>query len=160
MTRPMTRAGRHRLWVSLSFLLVAPLARPALAVDSDPAFDFRNVAARATEFMGYDRSITLTSGQREVKGRALSAIPAPCCKDYAIRTCCCPCNLARSVWGLARYAIAKRGYGEAQVKGAVQEWLRAVNTSGFSGSACHRGRCGRPFAADGCGGMDEGRLVF
>lgn len=160
MKRLRGRRARGILCLSLSAVLVAAVLPASRAGDADPAFDFRDVPARAKEFMGYQRSITLTPEQQKVKDRALSAIPAPCCKDYSIRTCCCPCNLARTVWGLAHYAIAKRGYDEAQLKGVVQEWLRAVNASGFSGSACHRGRCGRPFEADGCGGMDEARPVL
>lgn len=111
--------------------------------------------AQAIEYIGYYHSIKLTPEQEKIKTQALSAIPAPCCKDYTAATCCCPCNLAKAVWGLSHHLIAKKGYGAARVKTAVQEWLRSTNPAGYAGDACYTGGCQRPFAQNGCGGMDE-----
>jgi hypothetical protein len=106
------------------------------------------------------RSIRLTPEQAAIRDRALGVLPAPCCAQYPLATCCCPCNLAKAAWGLAAYRIAVRGEGEAQVRDAVERWLRATNPGGYTGDACFRGGCERPFHENGCGGMDETRLPF
>jgi len=155
-----------RYWIPAAALAAAALAaaqggflrgatqQPAAA----GAIDFRNARKQAAEFIDYYHSIPLSPDQKEVKNEALSAIPAPCCSEFSIATCCCPCNLAKSVWGLSNYLIARRGYGINQVKTTVKRWIRFTNKSGYSGKACHTGRCNRPFAEDGCGGMNERRI--
>ena len=47
-----------------------------------------------------------------------------------------------------------------RVRSAVAEWHRSINPGGFTGDACFTGGCSRAFANNGCGGMEEGRLVF
>ncbi len=75
-------------------------------------------------------------------------------------TCCCPCNLAKSVWGLTNAMIVREGAGEAQVQSAVRGWLKFVNAQGFTGDVCDTaGGCAREFSHDGCGGMDERNLL-
>lgn len=110
--------------------------------------------------MGYEKSIRLTPQQQKVKQAALRSIPAPCCKEYSIATCCCPCNLAKSIWGLANYAVARLGYDTVQTKALVLDWLRATNPGGYSGDSCYRGGCPKRFSANGCGGMKEDAVVF
>lgn len=121
---------------------------------------FKNVKAQTQEFIGYYRSIALTAEQLKLKERALGSIPAPCCQEYSAATCCCPCNFAKSVWGLSNYLIAKRNYSEAQLKQTVTEWVKFTHPHGYAGNACQKGRCGVSFAEDGCGGMNETQLVF
>lgn len=145
------------LLVVLSLLGSAD-ARGAGLAPMPPSFD--DVKARTQEFMGYEKSIRLTPQQQKVKQAALRSIPAPCCKEYSIATCCCPCNLAKSIWGLANYAVARLGYDTVQTKALVLDWLRATNPSGYSGDSCYRGGCPKRFSANGCGGMKEDAVVF
>lgn len=120
---------------------------------------FNDVTAQAREFMAYNRTIELTAAQESVKRQALSHMAAPCCSDYSAYTCCCECNLSRTVWGLSNHLIAQRGYDAEQVSATVTEWLNFVNPQGFGGNACFDGGCGRPFDKDGCGGMNEAHFV-
>ena len=129
----------------------------AVSTDDIP---FTDVRVQAPEFMGYNNSIKLTADQETIKRAALSGIRAACCKDFSAYTCCCKCNLSRTVWGLANYLIAEKGYGAEQTAQKVTEWLRFVNPGGFAGDACYTGGCARPFAKDGCGGMNEFQLVL
>lgn len=119
---------------------------------------FHSARDQAKEFMGYYHSIALTAEQEKIKQEALTKIPAPCCAEYSIATCCCPCNLAKAVWGLSQYLIVKKGYDAPQVKQTVERWIRFTNDRGYAGDACHKGGCGRPFHEDGCGGMKEDQL--
>ena len=116
---------------------------------------FVDARSDASRYIAYHRSAKLTPEQEAMKEEALSAIPAPCCKDYSIATCCCPCNLAKAVWGLSEQLIVERGYGAEGVRSVVEDWIQFTNADGYSGTACYKGRCGRPFAQDGCGGMNE-----
>lgn len=119
---------------------------------------FYDARRQAAEFIGYYHSIQLTEGQKKTMQEALSVIPAPCCSDYSIATCCCPCNLAKSVWGLSHYLIAERGYDVPKVRALVREWMQFTNSRGYSGTACYRGGCTAPFGQDGCGGMNEKQI--
>lgn len=103
-------------------------------------------------------SISLTAEQEETKNRALLGMPAPCCSRFPMATCCCACNLAKAVWGLAKHLIAEKGYGPERVRAGVESWLAGVNPDGFAGDACFEGRCNLPFHRDGCGGMREETL--
>jgi hypothetical protein len=147
-------------------MLAAVVASAAAASPAAPTGsakkppEFADVKARTHEFIRYEKSIALTPRQEQVKQTALRSIPAPCCKEYSIATCCCPCNLARTVWGLANYATARLGYDASQTRALVLDWLRATNPAGYSGDACDRGGCPKRFAANGCGGMEEDALVF
>lgn len=151
----------------VSFLLVfgVPLAA-SLALDraassgTSRSMKFFDVPSQTAEFIGYARSVTLTPAQQKVREKALRAMAAPCCKEFPLATCCCPCNLAKSAWGLANYMIARRGAGAGEVREAVGAWLAFVNPNGFSGDACNSaGGCARRFAQNGCGGMDERNLL-
>jgi hypothetical protein len=121
---------------------------------------FFDAPSQAAEFIGYSRSITLTPSQQKLKDQVLGAMPAPCCKAYSQATCCCPCNLAKSVWGLSNYLIAKQHVSAARLDRAVKDWLAFVNPKGFSGDVCDTaGGCPRKFSENGCGGMDEKNLL-
>jgi hypothetical protein len=150
-----------------SFVLLfgVPLAA-SLALDraassrTSRSMKFFDAASQAAEFIGYSRSIALTPAQQKVREKALRAMAAPCCKEFPLATCCCPCNLAKSAWGLANYLIARKGARAAEVGDQVAGWLAFVNPNGFSGDVCNSaGGCGRRFAHNGCGGMDERNLL-
>jgi len=147
-----------------SFLLLfgVPLAA-SFALDrvaSSRSMKFFDAPSQAAEFIGYSRSITLTPAQQKVREKALRAMAAPCCKEFPLATCCCPCNLAKSAWGLANYLVARKSATADQVTDAVGGWLAFVNPNGFTGDACDSaGGCARRFAHNGCGGMDERNLL-
>jgi hypothetical protein len=135
------------------------LPAPAAGKGADRGVEFRTVRSDAERFIDYSNSIRLTQAQERIKAEALEAIPAPCCSEYTMATCCCPCNLAKSAWGLSNYLIAKKGSSAGEVRVAVQRWLKFVNPSGFSGDVCSKGGCNRPFGKNGCGGMDQTRVI-
>lgn len=149
--------------VALAAILCASAPRPASALragGSEPsersaALSFTDARRQAAEFISYHRSIVLTPEQQEIMKTGLSRIPAPCCAAYSIATCCCPCNLAKSTWGLSKFLIARRGTSASEVQAAASEWLRFINPRGYTGDACFRGGCERPFSQNGCGGMNE-----
>jgi hypothetical protein len=120
---------------------------------------FTDARAQAREFIAHYRSIELTYEQEQIKVQALAALPAPCCSEYTMATCCCPCNMAKSVWGLSAWLITEKGYGVEQVRQAAVDWIEFINPHGFTGTACSKGRCPRPFTHDGCGGMKESDLL-
>ena len=119
------------------------------------AVTFTDARRQAAEFISYDRSISLTPEQKQIMDQALSSIPAPCCDQFSIATCCCPCNLAKSTWGLSKFLIAKQQATATQVRAAAAEWLQFTNPGGYTGDACFTKGCNRPFEANGCGGMDD-----
>jgi len=124
------------------------------------AVTFTDARAQTEEFLRYEREIQLTPAQEKVKRDALLPLPAPCCSENSAYTCCCPCNLSRSVWGLSAYLIAEHDYDAAAVRAKVEEWLRYIAPDGHSGTACSERGCGRPFARDGCGGMSPDHLIW
>jgi hypothetical protein len=128
--------------------------------DEAGTLTFEGSRAEAERFIGYHRSIQLTPEQEATKREALEAIPAPCCSNFSTATCCCPCNLAKTIWGLSNFLIAEKGFGPDQVRHAVNAWIGAINPSGFTGDACFAGGCGRSFEEGGCGGMHESQLTF
>jgi hypothetical protein len=129
----------------------APAARKARFFDAP---------SQAAEFIGYNRSIELTRAQKKLRDRALAGIPAVCCEKFSAATCRCLWNLAKSVWGLSNYMIARQDAILPQIQKAVQGWLAFVNPKSFSGDACDTaGGCGRNFSSNGCGGMDERNLL-
>lgn len=156
----MTWKGRKKITPVLAALLLGSLGQAGAATEPPKRPRFDDVKARTTEFIGWSSSIQLTPEQKKTKRQALGAIPAPCCKEYSAATCCCPCNLAKSVWGLANYAIAGLGYDVAQTRALTLEWLQATNPAGYSGDACNRGGCPKRFSANGCGGMNEDAVIF
>lgn len=135
--------------------LLVPVLSPALfAAGPAGPVRFHDAQKQSQEFMGYYQSIILSFQQEAIKKQALSTIPAPCCSENSIYTCCCPCNLAKTVWGLSNYLIAKQGYNSEQVHQAAVDWIKFVNRNGYPGDTCHTaGGCQRPFAQSGCGGM-------
>jgi hypothetical protein len=161
---PFRRPGIVQL---VSFLLLFGISLAAsLALDRAASsrgarsVKFFDAPSQAAEFIGYSRSITLTPAQQKVREKALRAMAAPCCREFPLATCCCPCNLAKSAWGLANFMIGRNGATADEVKDAVGGWLAFVNPSGFSGDACNSaGGCARRFAHNGCGGMDERNLL-
>ncbi len=122
-------------------------------------------------FIDYHATLSLTPEQERVVKDALSPFGAPCCDDNPMSTCCCDCNLARSVWGLSGYLVAKRNYGVEQVRDSALKWLRFIQSDYYvgqeledrgvnpnrydlpRGDTCYIGDCELPFTADGCGGM-------
>ena len=141
-------------------LVVSPQVDPvplpvATPVSPPPGRDFR---AEAAKYIGYYNSYRLTPDQEGIKTAALEKIKAPCCDDNSMATCCCPCNMAKAVWGMSAYLIVEEGYNARQLEKAVRDWLAAANPNGFSGHACYTSGCGRSFDQDGCGGMIEGYI--
>ncbi len=162
----MTSRSRWATWITLGTILLGVPLGAALALERAAGtrraapIRFFDAPSQAAEFIGYSRSIALTPPQQRLKERVLGAIPAPCCKDYSVATCCCPCNLAKAVWGLSNFLIARQHASAAELEKAVGGWLRFVNPKGFSGDACDTaGGCARAFSANGCGGMDETSLL-
>ena len=145
-----------------------PVAGAALAIVCKDALraaeiEFRDVAAQSRQFMRWHEEIGLTDSQEAVKKAALGSIPAPCCADNSAYTCCCPCNISRTIWGLSQYMIAKQGASAEQVRSKVQEWIAFIGPrppAGFSGSGCYTGACSMPFDKGGCGGMRADSLVL
>lgn len=154
----MTWIGRKTIVAPLTALLLAS-SGPAGAATGAKRPSFDDVRARTTEFIGWSKTIRLTPQQEKTKREALGSIPAPCCRECSIATCCCPCNLAKTVWGLANYAVGRLGYDAAQTRALTAEWLQATNPAGYSGDSCHRGGCPKRFSANGCGGMKDA-VVF
>ena len=123
-----------------------------------PAFE--GSRAEAETFMEYYDSIQLTAPQEAIRKEALTAMPAPCCSNFSAATCCCECNLSRTIWGLSKYLIAREGRGAEEVRAAAEAWVDAVNPAGFPGDTCSSGGCGRSFSEAGCGGMNPHQLEF
>lgn len=135
------------------------------------------------QFIDWYDSIQLSTEEQVIREEALSSQVAPCCDKYPMSTCCCECNLARSVWGLSAYLITEKDYGANQVQEAASQWLHFIRPDyyvaaaleqdgidpelwGFTTeSTCFSGNCDRPFYTEessehlgGCGGM-EGLIV-
>lgn len=156
----MTWIGLKTTAAALTALLLTSVGQAGTVTEPAKRPTFTDVKARTSEFIGWSKTILLTPQQEKTKLEALGGIPAPCCKEYSIATCCCPCNLAKTVWGLANHAIARLGYDAAQTRALTLEWIRVTNPAGYSGNACHRGGCSKPFSTNGCGGMKENAIVF
>jgi len=125
-----------------------------LAAPSSDLLDFSDPKARTADFIRLYEEIELTEAQEQIKFDALSVIPAACCADNSAYTCCCPCNLSRTIWGLSAWLITEQGADADTVRSEVQRWYATVNTNEFPGDTCYTaGGCGKPFAEGGCGGM-------
>lgn len=133
----------------------------------------------AQTFADWFYEIQLAPEQAVVVEEALKTIPAPCCDDNSVFSCCCTkngriCNLTRSARGLAQWLVSQRGYGVEEVRAAVEEWLRflkpdyylarALESQGLDPAdhglaaheayeSCYQGQCEAPLDAGGCGGM-------
>ncbi|MBU2559478.1 hypothetical protein KKA03_01115 [archaeon] len=122
-------------------------------------YEFYSVEEQTPIFISYYNSIKLTPAQEKIKNDALSRMPAPCCTDYSMASCCCPCNFAKSTWGLAAHLIVNEGYNADQVEDAANTWIAFAYPNGYEGDACYEGRCGVEFENDGCGGMTEQLII-
>ncbi len=146
-----------------TLIATAAFVLPSLAEDGAKKggeLQFTDVKAQSSQFIQYYRSIQLTPAQEAVKKEALEALPAPCCSDNTAYTCCCPCNMSLSIWGLSNHLIAERGWDAEQVRAKVVSWIETINPDGFSGNVCYTGGCNRPFAKNGCGGMRPGHVTW
>ena len=150
--------------LAAAFVALWSFANTSIAASGKPKagdpLAFTDVRKQSEQFIDYWNAIPLPPAQEKIKAEALTSIKAPCCSEYSMQTCCCPCNLAKSAWGLSHYLIAKQGYTAPQVKAAVERWLGFVNPKGFTGNACFTGGCNRPFAKNGCGGMEATRVIL
>ncbi len=124
------------------------------------AGEFEGSREEVLKLMAYYESIRLTPEQEQVRRQALGPVPAYCCKDFSAATCCCECNLSRSLWGLSKVLIAEHGAGALAVRAAVKSLIEVLNPSGYQGNTCPTGRCNLPFKEGGCGGMDKNRLML
>jgi len=150
---------RHRRRILLVCCLAGALAAScSLWGAGEIVFD--DARTQSEQFIEWHRTIKLNPQQEAVKKAALEALPAPCCSDNSAYTCCCECNVSRTVWGLTNYMIAEQDAGVAQVQEKVKEWIAFVNPKGYSGRSCYNGGCARSFSNDGCGGMSANQLVF
>lgn len=145
-------------------ILLAAMTIAVLTVDSTPSVSGsqrggREIRLQAVEYIRDESSIQLTVKEKAIMDKALTSIAASCCATYSMATCCCPCNLAKSVWGLSKLLIHRNHFTSEQVRLAVSDWLESTNPDGYSGDACFSGGCGRAFDKNGCGGMDAKKLV-
>lgn len=153
------RTNAAPLVITAALVAMAIVALSLSAEDADPV-PFDDVQRLTREFIGYQQSIQLTAEQEAVKREALEALPAPCCSDNTAYTCCCPCNMSLSIWGLSHLLISQHGYDAEQVRTKVEEWIGFINPDGYSGNVCYTGGCNRPFNKNGCGGMARSRVVW
>lgn len=159
---PILRMERPWIVAGLCLVLAAAgaLVLPSLAAEGSGDLEFTDVKAQSAQFIQYYREIQLTPEQEAVKKEALTALPAPCCSDNTAYTCCCPCNMSLTIWGLSHYLITEKGYGADALKAKVKEWISFINPEGFSGDVCYTGGCNRPFKENGCGGMRPGHVTW
>lgn len=128
------------------------------AVAEGEEFAFTDPNRDTERFMAWEREIELTEEQEQVMKDALEPMPAPCCSDNSAYTCCCPCNFAKSWWGLSKHLIAEREAGVKEVQATVQEWFDRLNPDGFTGDICGTGGCNRALRDNGCGGMSAANV--
>ena len=159
----MRGQAKLNMWISLAVLVAALPAFTVLMADAKPDWakgEFTGTQDEVETLIEHYRSITLTEEQEAIRVAALQDMPAPCCNNFSAATCCCECNLSRSLWGLSKYLIVERQADAKQVRSAAEAWVAALNPDGYSGNTCTTGRCNRPFKNDGCGGMRDGHVVF
>lgn len=148
----------------LPLLVLLAVALLPLALGAEPTsgpLEFHDVEKQTLEFVGYYESIDMSAEQMAVRQAALEPLPAACCSDKSAATCCCECNMSRSVWGLSNFLIAEHGADAETVRAAVEEWVEFINPEGFPGDTCYSpGGCMKAFKNDGCGGMRADRVVF
>ena len=158
---------RQRFALSLlvllsSFLIgfaVSACGTPELHAVSGEDFAFgKDLEAQSREFMALYEEIKLTPEQEAIKKAALEQLPAPCCSDNTAYTCCCPCNLSLTVWGMSAHLIANLGYDAEQVKTKAEEWFALTTQGSHTGDACYTGGCMKGFSNNGCGGMSPHQL--
>ena len=88
----------ERLWAEM-----VPVA--GTATDYGIPLSFGN----AQRFIDWYRNSAFTPSQAVIREEALAPLVAPCCDRFPMSTCCCVCNLSRSIWGLSAYLIEERG---------------------------------------------------
>ncbi len=152
--------GLLRVLLASTLLVLVAMGSSQARNEERDDVELTDVRKHTKEFMGYFQTIKLTPEQEAVKRKALSNLPAVCCSNNSAYTCCCVCNLSRTVWGLSHYLIAERGFDAPAVRAAVVKWTSFVNPHGFSGNSCFTGGCGRSFANNGCGGMRPNQVVW
>ena len=135
-----------------------PLTQPRVVLGGQ--LRFTNAAAQTREFIGYNSTIRLTAEQEAIKREVLASMPAACCRNSNAYTCCCACNLSKSVWGLSNYVLSAHHATAEQLRDVVNTWKEFTNPAGYSGSSCYSGGCTLPFHENGCGGMSESDLVL
>jgi hypothetical protein len=133
---------------------------PATSASGSTAGALTGDREETARFIRWYTTIELTPEQEAVRVEALAALPAPCCKEFTADECCCPCNMAKATWGLAKHLIAVEGKGVEEVRSTVAAWHHAINPDGYAGDSCATGKCNLPFRHEGCGGMDARSLVF
>ena len=153
----MIRIARPWILAGLVAVIVVSVAGLPAAKDE---IVFDDVKARTRQFMEWEKTIRLTPEQEAVKKAALTKMPAPCCNDSSAYTCCCSCNVSRTIWGLSNHLIAEQGADAETVETKVNEWITFTSPNGYSGKACYTRGCSRAFKHDGCGGMRRGNVVF
>ncbi|GEM_PF-883793 len=121
---------------------------------------FSDVAAQSREFIRYYSSIQLTPQQEAIKYEVLAAMPAACCKNSNAYTCCCKCNLSKTVWGLSNHVLSHYAATADELRQVIQAWRDYTNPSGHTGDSCYVGRCNEAPHQDGCGGMLESELII
>jgi len=146
-------------WIAAAAVVLAAL--PFVLTAGGEEIVFEDAERQTRQFMEWERSIRLTPRQEAVKKAALEPLPAPCCSDNSAYTCCCQCNISRTIWGLSNYLIAEQDAGASEVRSKAAEWIAFVNPDGYSGDTCYRRRgCQRAFRHNGCGGMNPSHVVF
>ncbi len=123
------------------------------------AGEFEGTSDEVQTLMDHYEAIELTPEQEQIRREALGPLKAACCNNFSMATCCCECNLSRSLWGLSKYLITEKQADVAQVRSAVTQWIEVLNPSGYEGNTCNSGRCNLPFDKGGCGGMNKHRLI-
>ena len=104
------------------------IATKIIPKEGDPTSYGIAIALNNTQrFIDRYNAISLTPEQEGVRRDALRPLKAPCCDDNSMATCCCPCNLAKSVWGLSSYLIVEQGYGAEQVRESARQWLHFIH---------------------------------
>ncbi len=115
---------------------------------------FIELKNKTETFISYYYSIKIDEKEDAILRKALGNIPAPCCADYPAYTCCCECNLKRTIHGLSKYLL-KQNLSADDITTIVLSWIEFVNPAGFTGDSCYIGNCEKPFYKNGCGGMEK-----
>ena len=146
--------------VLTSLVLIGSAESPAGQGDRWLAGQFSGSRTEVQALMQHYEAIQLTAEQEKIRRTALQPMPAPCCNNFSAATCCCECNLSRSLWGLSKFLIVEKEADAEQVRAAVEAWVQALNPSGYEGKTCSTGQCNLPFKQGGCGGMNKARLIY
>jgi hypothetical protein len=155
-------------------------ARVVPAAGTETVYGIPLSFANTQMFIDWYNTIGLTQAERMLRDDALAPFVAPCCDEYPMSTCCCECNLSRSIWGLCAYLISEYGYSIDQLRVAALQWSRFIRPDYYvaqaleeagrnpaiygvsTESSCFTDRCELPFYREvgpryigGCGGMED-----